>query len=270
MLKFLQQPKQKEMYYIPPENFLYSAYKIKTKHSDGQKVLEGTATAFLLDIGSGIAWIITNRHVLDIDYKKSTPKYKDFKLVSLELTGRKPDDTEYTIQIVPSTHAFFDNNYENDVAMILPKATLNDNQNFEWHFNLNHLASEENFEHIIPYDVICYSGFPETHDKFMRRPILRSGRIASDPKFNYSWDEYNHGDCIAYEGFSSPGGSGSPVFATARGLPNMNNSRGAYLIGVNAGHIPGEFGHSGISYFYKSTVIYGIIEQNKLEEIKVK
>lgn len=55
LLKFLQPPKQKEMYYIPPENFLYSAYKIKTKHSDGQKVLEGTATAFLLDIGSGIA-----------------------------------------------------------------------------------------------------------------------------------------------------------------------------------------------------------------------
>lgn len=257
------------MYYIPPENFLYSAYKIKTKHSDGQKTFEGTATGFLLDIGNGIAWIITNRHVIDIDYNKPTPKYKDFKLVSLELTGRKPDDTEYTIPIVPDTQIFFHKNYNNDVAMILPNSPSSDKQNFDWHFNLNHLASKDIFKQIIPYDVICFSGFPKMHDKFMGRPILRSGRIASDPQFNYSWDENNRGDCVAYEGFSSPGASGSPIFATSRGLPNINNSRGAYLIGVNAGHVPSDIGHSGISFFYKSTVIHDIIEEHKLKDIKI-
>ena len=75
------------------------------------------------------------------------------------------------------------------------------------------------------------------------------------------------GQCIAYEGFSSEGASGSPVFAVPKGLRNIPNSRQGYLIGVNAGHISGQIGHSGISYFYKSTVIMEIIKMNKLLEL---
>lgn len=258
------------MYHRPPDNFLYSAYKIATKHSDGVKVLEGTATGFLLEIGTGIPWVITNRHVVDIDYNMPTPKYKDFKLISIEITGRRPDDVEYTIPIVPTTKIYFHENYHNDVAMILPQAPSTDNQSFHWHFGMTtHLATEEVFKQITPFDVICFSGFPDTHDKLMGRPILRCGTIASDPLYNYSWDKNDHGSCVAYEGFSTGGASGSPIFAPARGLTNLPNSRGGYLIGVNAGHIPDLNGHSGISYFYKSTVIIEIILAHKLNDIKV-
>ncbi len=101
----------------------------------------------------------------------------------------------------------------------------------------------------------------------MGRPIMRTGTIASDPKFDYSWDKSSHGNCIAYEGFSSEGASGSPIFAPPRGMTGIPNSRHGYLIGINAGHIPEQYGHSGISYFYKSTVILEIIEKYKLRDL---
>jgi len=118
-----------------------------------------------------------------------------------------------------------------------------------------------------PFDLICYSGFPNQHDKLGGRPIIRSGHIASDPQYDYSWDDRYRGKCIAYEGFSSEGASGSPIFAPPRGMHGILNSRHGYLVGVNAGHIPNTTGHSGISYFYKSTVILEIIERHELKSI---
>ena len=83
----------------PPNNFLYSGYRIDTEFSDGTKTIEGKATAFILEIGT-IPFIVTNRHVIDKDYKEVSSKFKDFKLSGISLTSRKQDDTEYTIEIL--------------------------------------------------------------------------------------------------------------------------------------------------------------------------
>jgi hypothetical protein len=124
---------------------------------------------------------------------------------------------------------------------------------------------EEFYSTVQAFDLICFSGFPDQHDKLGNRPILRSGRIASDPRFNYSWDKSNHGSCVAYEGFSFAGSSGSPVYAPARGALGLQNSRDALVVGINAGHVPSyPNGHSGISYFYKSTVVLEIMSQHGL------
>ncbi len=132
---------------------------------------------------------------------------------------------------------------------------------------MEHLADEEIFTTIDPFDLVCYTGFPDQHDKLGDRPIIRSGHIASDPNYDYSWNSKSQGKCVAYEGFSSGGASGGPIFSPPRGMSNIPNSRHGYLIGINAGHIPGSDGHSGISYFYKSTVILNIIEKNKLRNM---
>jgi hypothetical protein len=66
---------------------------------------------------------------------------------------------------------------------------------------------------------------------------------------------------VAYEAFSFGGSSGSPVFATQRGIkPGAGMRFDAYresrLIGINAGHLAAAYGqHSGISYFYKASAI---------------
>lgn len=257
------------MFHQPPEEFLYSAYKIEVEHSDGNNIKKGTATAFILEISKGTPWIITNRHVIDLNYKRSDLKFKDFKLSNLIITGRKPDDTEYSLKLHEDAKIYFHDEYENDVCIIRPHIYFNDGKkdSLHWHFGMEHLADKQTYIDIKPFDLICYSGFPNTHDKYSNRPILRSGNIASDPKYNYSWNKDYQGQCIAYEGFSSGGASGSPIFAPPRGLQNIPNSRHGFLIGINAGHIPENYGHSGISYFYKSTIILEIIEKHNLNNI---
>ncbi|RIV23834.1 serine protease [Fibrisoma montanum] len=255
------------MFHEPPKNFLYSAYKIEVEHSDGAKSKSGVATGFVLEIAERVPWIITNRHVIDIDYKQVTPKFKDFKLSKLSITGRRADDSEYTFQLHEDAKFYFHEDYQNDIAIVEAKIYHSDDKPLHWHFGLEHLANNNIYKELDAYDEICYTGFPNTYDKFSNRPIIRSGRIASDPRFDYSWNRDYQGQCVAYEGFSSEGASGSPIFAPPRGLQGIPNSRHGYLIGVNAGHIPDHFGHSGISYFYKTLALLEIIEKNKLAEI---
>lgn len=254
------------MFHEPNEHFFYASYKVEAKYVDNQGTQKNaTATAFILDVGNGISLIVTNRHVVDIDYRQPTAKYKDFKLESFSITGRRPDDSTYTLNLHENAKMYFHENYENDIAVVEARIyCYTGDEKLHWHFVLEHLAGTDVYKTIKPFDLICYTGFPDQHDKLGNRPILRSGRIASDPKYDYSWNNENKGECVAYEGFSSSGASGSPIFAPPRGLQNIPNSRHGYLIGVNAGHIPGTTGHTGISYFYKSTVIIDILEKNNL------
>jgi hypothetical protein len=261
------------MYHEPPPDFLYTAYLVKTKfvHPDGT-FKEGAGTGFVLAIKDNLSVIVTNRHVIDIDYRQPSPKYKDFFLQELSITGRRADDTTYTFTLHPGAKGFFSDHIENDIVLIEPRVYENDPEQFakglHWHFGIDHLATQEVFDTLLhPYDDVAFSGFPEQHDKLANRPILRSGKIASDPKFDYSWSGNFEGNCVAYEAFSSEGASGSPVFAPPRGMHGIPGSRNGYLVGINAGHIPDHNrfgGHSGISYFYKSTVILDIIQSEGL------
>ncbi len=262
------------MFHEPPKQFLYSAYRVETEHAcPCGTTKSGSATAFILEASPKTPWIVTNRHVMDLDYRHPTSKYKDFSLLNFSITGRRPDDSSYTFRLHPEARYFLHSDPENDVVLIEPRiwwdSPKDAEKGFFWHFTLEHLADATLFSGSIwPFDVVCYAGFPDQHDKLGNRPIIRSGRIASDPKFDYSWDRSPHGMCVAYEGFSFSGSSGSPVFAPPRGMQGIPDSRHGYLIGVNAGHVPNyPTGHSGISYFYKSTVILEIIEQHDLQNI---
>jgi len=253
------------MFHEPSPQFFYSSYRIIIEHSDGVNSVTSSATAFILEVAKGIPWIVTNRHVIDLNYNQSSNKFRHFKPSKVLIIGRDLSDNEYSYELYEKAEFFYHGERENDVVMIESRV-MNSVKPFHWHFGLEHLADDKIFETVLPFDLICFTGFPKTHDKYKNRPILRSGRIASDPKFEYSWNNEYQGQCVAYEGFSSSGASGSPVFAPSRGLQTIPNSRHGYLVGVNAGHIPDQYGHSGISYFYKSTVILEIIEQNSLDK----
>lgn len=261
------------MFYQPPANFLYSAYLIQVAFSsvDGSRK-EGKATGFVVSTKENMPVVITNRHVIDLDYRQKDARYKDYSLQQLRIKGRRTDDSVYTFDLNPKTEILYDSHYENDVVAIIPRVLEAEPEQFakgiHWHFGIEHLATEDLFQNLLyAYDDVAFSGFPAQYDRLADRPIMRSGKIASDPKFDYSWSDQFEGSCVAYEAFSSEGASGSPVFAPPRGLANIPNSRNGYLVGINAGHVPDHqmFGtHSGISYFYKSTVILNILKNNNL------
>lgn len=259
------------MFHEPSRQFLYSSYQVEVTHVDPQgTVKSGVATGFVVEGNPHVPWFVTNRHVIDLDFRQPTAKYKDFGLKNFAITGRRAHDSCYTFLLHPEAKFFYHPDEENDVVLIEPRfdweGVPEQHRSLHWHFGKEQLADEAIFnESFQPFDLVCYSGFPGQHDKLGNRPIIRSGHVASDPKFDYSWDKANHGNCVAYEGFSFAGSSGSPVYAPPRGTTTTPNSRHGFLVGVNAGHVPGHpNGHSGISYFYKSTVILEIMAHHGL------
>jgi hypothetical protein len=251
------------MYYRPPDNFLYSGYKLFASFSDGTSPISTSATCFVLELDNGTPYIVTNRHVIDINYPNALPQYQNYRLASLRIVGRRPTDDEYTINIEP-TGIYYHTNVLNDVVLIRPSTRDANPANLHWRFGQEHLATQQMLNQFKPFDVICYSGFPVTHDQSMGRPIVRRGSIASDPMFDYSWESNPKGNIIAFEGFSTPGASGSPIFAPTYGVGGVPGARAGYLLGVNAGRLLEAGAHSGISYFFKSSVIIEIIEHNGL------
>ena len=253
------------MYAPPPRQLLYLAYKIEVGFIDSTGTLKtGAGTAFILAAGDRPI-LVTNRHVVDLDYNAPDSRYKYFRLVKLVLHGRLADDSRYSVDLDPSQPFLFHPAKENDVACLVDfRAMKLPNNNFQiYHHNvIEGLATAEEFETSIwPGDQVYFSGYPSVHDKLDQRPVLRAGIIASDPKYNYSTSGKYEGERVAYEAMSTPGASGSPVYAPGRGIGGIHDySRRDVIVGINAGHIGAEFGtHSGMSYFIKATVIREIL-----------
>jgi hypothetical protein len=257
------------MFFTPSPNFLYSAYKVVATFSDNAgttKAVQGTG--FVVAIGGSDLAFVTNRHVIDLDYKELTGRYKHFTLTSIIVSGRRADDSLYRFAIDLSTTAHLSREVLDDVAVFLrPRCRVIENMpsgQLFFHFGLEDLADEDFFRtQLDPFDVVCFSGFPEEHDELAERPLIRGGRISSDPKHDFSLNGEASGRCIAYEAFSHGGASGSPVYAPTRGIKGISGARGGRLVGINAGHVTRAMGHhTGLSYFYRSTVILDILRDN--------
>jgi len=260
-------------------DFLYSACRVEVGFSDSNgKTITGSGTAFFAKNKTGDICLVTNRHVLDIDYKKATPKYKDFKLSSLVIHVKNKDASglptiDNKFSIVNINEVIYHPTFENDVACIknltVAKMTaLNAKADYFIPYEL-FAEKAKLIEKLVICDLVVFPGFPEWFDKKENRPILRTGTIASDPRYDYSFSGAFDGECVAYEAFSFSGSSGSPVFAIQKGIKvgaglTGGNYREIMLVGINAGHLPVSSvieSHSGISYLYKSNVILDVINK---------
>jgi hypothetical protein len=219
-------------------------------------------------------FLVTNRHVLDLKYKDQ--KYNGFDLTSISLTGRfSGDELRTIVPILMRNGIIFHDNPLNDVACIpAPIFDLPAKEKIilDYFLDSDLLAGADEFQKDLSVcDFVAFPGYPEWHDNVEVRPIFRGGTIASDPRKSFHHESASGvvgGDCVAYEAFSFGGSSGSPVFALQKGIkPGAGITFGAYrdarLIGINGGHFRStDSFHSGISYFYKSSVILDVV--NKL------
>lgn len=253
-----------------PKQFLYSSYKAVATFADDigtTKSVQGTVFAVAVGV-DGFA-LVTNRHVIDLSYKDATGKYKYFQLSKILVTGRRDDDSIYRFTLDPAAVISLPKDPLDDVAVII-NPLCNPVENMAvlkifYHYALEDLANDKYLWSLIPFDVVAFAGFPDEHDKLSERPLVRGGRIASDPRFEFSLNGKPAGHCIAYEAFSHGGASGSPVYAPAKGFAGKEGSRNGKLIGINAGHLQAELGqHTGLSYFYRSTVILGVLQDNSV------
>ena len=253
-------------------DFLYCAKKVVATWKKDDNYVTTQGTGFFVGKDRDILSFITNRHVVEPGY--IDPQYKDYVLFGLTIDSYKAiDETgqpiEYDNRAIANAKIGFDANRNNDVAC-LSNIFAHGGLEVTLPISYNDLATEEWINSKLTVcDTIAYPGFPEWFDHKKNTPIFRMGTIASDPRGNYSLRE-NDPDAakIAYEGFSSGGASGSPVFAAQKGFPIGGAIQGpddffreVKVVGINAGHFEDDKGHSGISYFYKSSVIRSILDR---------
>jgi hypothetical protein len=249
--------------------FLYSAYRIETSFVNDKtgKKEQFTGTCFFIRSQNNEMLLITNRHCIDISFKDKYGKYTDYKIERVKIIGKNENPQTGLPNL---TDEFFLLN----VKTILPLNDKDDIVCLKSLKILNPKGGDVTIRFFIPYDFladekmlneklcicdfVAFPGYPAWYDKLNQSPILRTGSIASDPRFNYS--------------FSFGGSSGSPVFAIQKGFEagqGIRADEGFYrevmLIGINAGHLNDEntLGrpHSGISYFYKSSVILELVNR---------
>lgn len=216
--------------------------------------------------------------MLELDYGPDGTKYRNHKLQSLSVeafvapggdTNAVP--TERFIADIDLTKSSprFPNDYFEDVAVIVqPTLHVRGGRSHEIAFFINHAELADDAwiaANLWVCDFVAFPGFPPWHDKLAQRPILRTGTISSDPRVHYSDEPIPKGRRVAYEAFSFGGSSGSPVFAPPRGIQGgagvkVEGFRDGRLIGVNAGHLmAAQGGHSGVSYFIKSSAILELL-----------
>jgi len=255
---------------LQPE-FLYASYRLTVEFADDlgtSKEVQGTG--FMLGLKDNTPALVTNRHLLDLSFGRSDKKFELYSPKKINVFGRTREDKLYRFEIdllVENSGTFlrFSNIVTEDVA-ILFRPHIRDinnlpNKKIYFHFGKDDLADVEFFKKDLEIlDMLAFSGFPHEHDRLSTRPIMRSGRVASDPRHDYSLDGKVASRCLVYETYSSSGASGSPVFA----LPKISvglSTRDFKLVGVNAGHLTelGENHHVGLSYFFKSTSILDVL-----------
>ena len=251
--------------------FLYAAKKVTARWSDGNIQVELRGTGFFIQKDTEV-FFVTNRHVVEPGY--SDAKYKGITVTEFIIESFEDVDASgipITLKATTienwSDFKYHQNEY-NDVACLRDPKSVG-GMTIIAPISYSMLASEDWInEKLSVCDTIAYPGFPEWYDRQNNTPVFRMGTLASDPRLNYS---YTPGaptaSRIAYEGFSTGGASGSPVFATQHGFKTgkgITAPDGFYrevkLIGINAGHFKDQSGHSGISYLYKSSTILDLID----------
>lgn len=250
--------------------YLYAAKKIIAVCSDGTYVKSFRGTGFFIEKDSEY-FFVTNRHMIEPAY--DDPDYTGYSLIEFHVESYESFDfdglptTLKSAAVVNFNEFVFDKNEFNDVACLKnPKVVGGMTINAPIAYSM--LATHEWIsDNLSVCDTIAYPGFPAWYDRQNNTPIFRMGTIASDPRLDYScFPGAPISSQIAYEGFSTGGASGSPVFAIQRGFQTgagisapKDFYREVKLIGINAGHFKDQKGHSGISYLYKSSVIHDII-----------
>lgn len=238
---------------------------------------------------------VTNRHVLDSDYRCN--RASGFSLSSICIFS-------FDVHGNPHNPLLLTANNGNDVCVHIPDdlrldiavISVSGDSLIQWHKELPRrpaglitvpreiLAGDDVFHdhELLAFGaLVSFSSFQEWTDDF-RRPILRTGNVASDPMHSYECNGIDRKDILLLESRSFAGSSGSLVMANPVGHPifddftDSSGTRYRYVppkvIGIMCGHhnVPVRamtneknddryVVHAGLSYCHKSTCLLDVI-----------
>jgi hypothetical protein len=256
---------------ISPD-LLYTTYKLSPvffNANGDRREVSGTGFGMKLD---DLFMIATCRHVIDPAFPKD-PKFYGYRLSELEIRAKNLDASgKPTVDTVTTSDAFkvfWPSDNISDVA-VLAQFRSKDRKNIGFpHFTSNYFPTAEQAADLSIGEPVSAIGYVDQHDTLDLRPLLRSGKVASDPRYPFSipmadGTREHRGAIVAYDCFSWEGLSGGPVFAVQIGSHLLQDGlyRPAFLAGVNAGHLPSSSrDHSGLSYFYRVETLLSLVNE---------
>ena len=231
-------------------SFLYASSRILNYSSCATKGHPSCGTGFWAKNSKGEICLITNKHVLE--HSEDSNRFCDFFDIYIWGASNgnpKEKPVGYSIYRISSFIPLVPNNLLDDIVCVKPlkNESLSSSKSnclrIDFFFPYSIFATQSDFDNRLSVcDTLAFIGYPEPfYDTERQAPILRSGIIASDPRFNFM--EKQLGNCLAYEAFSLGGSSGSPVFSIQQGFQvgsGLHAPDGFYrelkLIGINAGY----------------------------------
>ena len=236
-----------------------------------------------------LAFFVTNRHIVDIEYDSS--RYRGYKLSSLQLRifDRTKSDCLRTNNVIITTPR----NRKIDIAMIMPISLSKSSTIKALPIQADFLEEKEQvtatkkfLEEELEWGCqVSFSSFQPWRDVQTERPILRTGILSSDPAHPVVLDGIDRSDILLLEAMSFGGSSGSPVFSNARGFRieegagikfNLGTDithRSPRLIGIMAGHISNKISgsgvnygsHTGLSFCHRADILFSMVRNIDVE-----
>lgn len=259
---------------------LYSALRLTAvmHNSDGSPA-SGYGTGFVIEHdlfhgGGHKGYLVTNRHVLDPNFKR----YVGRTLTEVTVKGHYQHVYHAQTRSVPSGDIrqieFKIRNPEPifppepvDLAVIdLDAAELEAGQLDINSIPAYQLAGHGTFERALVTvgSQVLMPGYPAVGQDVADRPILVSGTIASDPRYSAAIGGTHLPASALCHSFSWSGMSGSPVFAIAS---NSERSFGEdekpelVVAGINAGHITSDGAQGVLTHFVKAPALVQLLHE---------
>lgn len=235
----------------------------------------GKGTGFLVAeqdaTGKHAFFLVTNRHVVDPSY--ADPRFVGASIRSVRIDGYRvdaggvvvPTAAEWAVQ---PDFVFWPKAAGEDVALVPTTSVTNlTAAQPQTLYTTQVLATQAEFgEDISVGDFVVMCGYPKLAGVQVEEPLLLPGVVSSDPsRLRPHPQKVGDGRLFLLHAFSRQGLSGAPVFATQRGIAMGDGLAGpqhrvARLVGVNAGHWPGdEDGPAAFSYAVRSDVLLELV-----------
>lgn len=255
---------------ISPD-LLYTTYKITTifyAANGNEERMQGTGFGLQVD---DLFMIGTVRHVVDPAFDSTSTQFYGHKLTEIEIRGKNLDaagqPTVDTVTTADAFRVFWPADNITDVAVLVQFRAKDGKKVGFPRFVKDYFPTAQLMADLSVGEPVAAIGYVDQHDDLDLRPLLRSGRISSDPRYPFSIPMANgpratRGPIVAYDCFSWEGLSGGPVFAVQIGSDLVNDGlyRPNFLAGINAGHFRhSSRTHSGLSYFYRIEALLGLV-----------
>ena len=293
---------------------LYTACKLTFTHfyqpNDHRYERFGTGFVAQFPPGDPRFALVTNRHLVDIPWTRADAPETVLESIKIEMWQSEKFRLEFVVDN-PEPIFHTDNSIDVSVVPFGPRIDTQTTKAIPYD-NIKKLIPDPNhaeipFQHAInwaylldcekrwpelkPGEFVTFPGYPIWYDRLQKRPVFRSGMIASDPQTDYRRFEgeptnVDGNQQVLFDAFSTSGNSGSPVFVAQRGLPPLDlqpkSTQGniattaklefkpyhpPFLIGVNAGHFndtdsgrPND--HAGLSRMHKLSAIMEMLRAN--------